>query len=96
VSRVFYFYPTTLPEPPSKIIDIDKIHEERERKMTTNRRYLYEPARLTCVELENAILDLFEKNKITFQDGKVILWILLTAIYEVELIEEPRRREIYF
>jgi hypothetical protein len=46
--------------------------------MTTNRRY---PARLTCVELENDILDLFEKNKITVQDGKVILWTLLTAIY---------------
>jgi hypothetical protein len=84
VSRVFYFYPTTLPEPSSKIIDIDKIHEERERerKMTTNRQYLYEPARLTCVELENAILDLFEENKITFQDGKVILWTLLTAKFD--------------
>jgi hypothetical protein len=59
--------------------------------MTTNRRY---HARLTCVELENAILDLFETNKITMQDGKVILWTLLTAIYEDELIEEPHQREI--
>jgi hypothetical protein len=49
---------------------------------------------MTYVELENAILDLFEKNKITIQDGKVILWTLLTAIYEDELIEEPLRREI--
>jgi hypothetical protein len=62
--------------------------------MTTNRRYSYEPVRLTCVELENAILDLFEKNKITIQDSKIILWTLLTAIYEDELIEEPDRREI--
>jgi hypothetical protein len=67
------------------------MERERERKMTTNRRY---HIRLTCVELENAILDLFEKNKITIQDGKVILWTLLTAIYEDELIEEPLRREI--
>jgi hypothetical protein len=59
------------------------MEKERERKMTTNRRYPYQPARLACVELENAI-----------QDGKVILWTL-TAIYEDELIEEPHRREIF-
>ena len=42
---------------------------------------------------ENAILDLFEKNRITIQDAKIVLWTLLTAIYEDELIEEPKRRE---
>jgi uncharacterized DUF497 family protein len=42
---------------------------------------------------ENAILDLFEKNRITIQDAKIVLWTLLTAIYEDELIEEPQRRE---
>jgi hypothetical protein len=44
----------------------------------------------------SAILDLFEKNRITIQDAKVVLWTLLTAIYEDELIEEPHRREILF
>ena len=29
---------------------------------------------------ENAILDLFEKNRITIHDAKIVLWILLTAI----------------
>jgi hypothetical protein len=43
---------------------------------------------------ENAILDLFEKNRITIQDVKTVLWTLLTAIYEDELIEGPQRREI--
>ena len=37
---------------------------------------------------ENAILDLFEKNRINIQDAKIVLWTLLTAIYEVELIED--------
>jgi hypothetical protein len=48
---------------------------------------------LTLLDFENAILDLFEKNRITIQDAKIVLWTLLTAIYEDELIEEPKRRE---
>jgi hypothetical protein len=48
---------------------------------------------LTLLDFENAILDLFEKNRITIQDAKTVLWTLLTAIYEDELIEEPPRRE---
>jgi hypothetical protein len=47
----------------------------------------------TLLDFENAILDLFEKNRITIQDTKSVLWTLLTAIYEDELIEEPHRRE---
>ena len=47
----------------------------------------------TLLDFENAILDLFEKNRITIQDAKIVLWTLLTAIYEDELIEEPQRRE---
>ena len=47
----------------------------------------------TLLDFENAILDLFEKNRITIHDSKIILWTLLTAIYEDELIEEPQRRE---
>jgi hypothetical protein len=47
----------------------------------------------TLPDFENAILDLFEKNRITIQDGKTVLWTLLTAIYEDELIEEPQGRE---
>jgi hypothetical protein len=46
------------------------------------------------LDFENAILDLFEKNRIPVQDAKIVLWTLLTAIYEDELIEEPERREI--
>ena len=45
----------------------------------------------TLIDFENAVLDLFEKNRITIQDAKVVLWTLLTAIYEDELIEEPPR-----
>ena len=45
------------------------------------------------LHFENAILDLFEKNRITIQDAKIVLWTLLTAIYEDELIEDPQRRE---
>jgi hypothetical protein len=48
---------------------------------------------LTLLDFENAILDLFEKNRITIQDAKIVLWTLLTDIYEDELIEEPQRRE---
>jgi hypothetical protein len=47
----------------------------------------------TLLDFENAILDLFEKNRITIQDAKTVLWTLLTAIYEDELIGEPQRRE---
>ena len=47
----------------------------------------------TLLDFENAILDLFEKNRITIQDAKTVLWTLLTAICEDELIEEPQRRE---
>ena len=47
----------------------------------------------TLLDFENAILDLFEKNRITIQDAKTILWTLLTAIYEHELIEERQRRD---
>ena len=47
----------------------------------------------TLLDFENAILDLFEQNRITIQDAKTVLWTLLTAIYEDELIEEPQGRE---
>jgi|AmaraimetFIIA100_FD_contig_51_15276237_length_297_multi_2_in_0_out_0_1 hypothetical protein len=47
----------------------------------------------TLLDFENAILDLFEKNRITIQDAKIVLWTLITAIYEDELIEDPQRRE---
>jgi len=47
----------------------------------------------TLLDFENAILDLFEKNRITIQDAKIVLWTLLAAIYEDEPIEEPQRRE---
>jgi hypothetical protein len=47
----------------------------------------------TLLDFENAILDLFEQNRITIQDAKTVLWTLLTAIYEDELIEESQRRE---
>jgi hypothetical protein len=46
---------------------------------------------LTLLDFENAILDLFEDNRIHVQD---VLWIILTAIYNNELVEEPERREI--
>jgi hypothetical protein len=47
----------------------------------------------TLLGLENAILDLFEKNRVTVDGAKTALWQLLTALYEDELIEEPPRRE---
>jgi hypothetical protein len=49
---------------------------------------------ITLLDFENAILDLFEKNRITIQDAKTVLWTLLTAIYEdVSIFEEPECRE---
>jgi hypothetical protein len=48
---------------------------------------------LTLLDFENAILDLFEDNGIPVQDAKIVLWTILTAIYEDELIEEPQGRE---
>jgi uncharacterized DUF497 family protein len=39
-------------------------------------------------------LDLFEDNRIPLQDAKIVLWTILTAIYNNELVEEPERREI--
>ena len=47
----------------------------------------------TLLDFENAVLDLFENNRITIEDAKIVLWTLLTAIYEDELIEEPQGRE---
>jgi len=49
---------------------------------------------LTLFDFENAILDLFEYNRIPVQDGKIVLWTILTAIYNNELVDEPERREI--
>ena len=48
---------------------------------------------LILLDFENSILDLFESNRITIQDAKIVLWTLLTAIYDNELIEEPKRRK---
>jgi hypothetical protein len=47
----------------------------------------------TLLDFENAVLDLFENNRITTEGAKTVLWTLLAAIYEDELIEEPQRRE---
>jgi hypothetical protein len=47
----------------------------------------------TLLDFENAILDLFERNKITVDGAKTVLWQLLTVLYEDELIEEPHRRD---
>jgi hypothetical protein len=41
---------------------------------------------LTLLDFENAILHLFESNRIIVSDAKIVLWTLLTAIYEDELI----------
>ena len=49
---------------------------------------------LTLLDFENAILVLFEDNRIPVQDAKIVLWTILTAIYNNELVEEPERREI--
>ncbi|MGB6528241.1 MAG: hypothetical protein WBF33_09050 [Candidatus Nitrosopolaris sp.] len=49
---------------------------------------------LTLLDFENAMLDLFEDNRIPVQDVKIVLWTILTAIYNNELVEEPERREI--
>lgn len=48
----------------------------------------------TLLDFENAVLDLFENNRITVDGVKTVLWQLLTALYEDELIEEPHRLEI--
>jgi hypothetical protein len=49
---------------------------------------------LTLLDFENAMLHLFEDNRIPVQDAKIVLWTILTAIYNNELVEEPERREI--
>ena len=51
----------------------------------------------TLLDFENAILDLFEKNRITIQDARIVLWTLLTAIYEdretiIENIERQKEQ----
>jgi hypothetical protein len=62
---------------------------KRPSSVTSNRK----EKMLTLLDFENAILDLFEDNRIPVQDAKIVLWTLLTAIYEDELVEEPERRE---
>ena len=47
----------------------------------------------TLLDFENAVLDLFENNRITMEGAKTVLWTLLAAIYEDKLIEEPHSRE---
>jgi hypothetical protein len=49
---------------------------------------------MLTLHFENTILDLFEDNRIPVQDAKIVLWTILTAIYNNELVEEPKRREI--
>ncbi|MGA9150216.1 MAG: hypothetical protein WBZ36_06545 [Candidatus Nitrosopolaris sp.] len=48
----------------------------------------------TLLDFENAVLDLFQNNRITFDDAKTVLWQLLAALYQDEIVEEPHRREI--
>jgi hypothetical protein len=62
---------------------------KRPSSVTSNRK----EKMLTLLDFENAVLDLFEDNRIPVQDAKIVLWTLLTAIYEDELVEEPERRE---
>jgi hypothetical protein len=45
------------------------------------------------LDFENAILDLFEDKRIPVKDAKIVLWTILTAIYNNELVEELERRE---
>ena len=45
----------------------------------------------TLLDFENAVLDLFDNNRITIEDAKTVLWTFLAAIYEDELVEEPHR-----
>jgi hypothetical protein len=40
----------------------------------------------TLLDFENAVLDLFEGNGIIIEGSKTVLWTLLAAIYEDELI----------
>lgn len=47
----------------------------------------------TLSDFQNAVLDLFEENRITLDGAKIVLWTLLAAIYEDELIDEPKRRK---
>jgi hypothetical protein len=47
----------------------------------------------TLLDFENAILDLFEKNRINIQDAKTVLWTLLTAIYEEPSTPRDHYRE---
>ena len=37
----------------------------------------------TLLDFENAVLDLFENNRITIEGAKTVLWMLLAAIYEL-------------
>ena len=59
------------------------------------------------IDIEDALLPQFlfffgfaiiglssEDNRIPVQDAKIVLWTILTAIYNNELVEEPERREI--
>lgn len=48
----------------------------------------------TLLDFENAVSDLFENKRITIEGAKTVLWQILTAIYQDELIEEPHHREI--
>jgi hypothetical protein len=47
----------------------------------------------TLLDFENAILNLFEKNRITIETANFITDNMVTAIYEDELIEEPQNLE---
>ncbi|MGB8937877.1 MAG: hypothetical protein WCC17_22535 [Candidatus Nitrosopolaris sp.] len=72
-----------------RILDLDKKEEEKRKKKGKEGEEL---RMRTLLEFENAVLDLFEDNRITLEGAKTVLWTL-TAIYEDELIEEPHRRE---
>ena len=45
---------------------------------------------LTLLDFENAILDLFQDNRIPVENAKIVLWTVLTAIYNNELVEEQQ------
>ena len=48
----------------------------------------------TLLDYENAILDLFWNNRIRVADAKIVLWTILSAIYEEELEQDPQHREM--
>ena len=76
-------WPITLVSRYSEVMSVGKLIRKGDGPQEVERMINTDQVRcekmLTLLDFENAVLDLFEDNRIPVQDAKIVLWTILTA-----------------